>query len=186
LIKTSTITSREIQSAVRLVLPGELAKHGVSEGTKAVTKYNASIEHEGEGNAGLTFPDKKFTSLLKEHWLGRIGVGAGVYLAAVMEYMCAEILELSGLEAKKDSNSEDEIKPRHIMLAIRNDEEFNKLCRTVIIPDCGTLPHIISDLIPYHGLEKEIEDNPVNKSSRSDDGDRDDNEREIHTSSQAY
>ena len=40
--KRSTITSREIQTAVRMLLPGELAKHAVSEGTKAVTKYTSS------------------------------------------------------------------------------------------------------------------------------------------------
>nr|XP_033480612.1 histone H2B 1/2-like [Epinephelus lanceolatus] len=40
--KRSTIISREIQTAVRLLLPGELAKHAVSEGTKAVTKYTSS------------------------------------------------------------------------------------------------------------------------------------------------
>ncbi|XP_012559385.1 late histone H2B.L4-like [Hydra vulgaris] len=40
--KKSTISSREIQTAVRLLLPGELAKHTVSEGTKAVTKYTSS------------------------------------------------------------------------------------------------------------------------------------------------
>ena len=40
--KKSTITSREIQTSVRLLLPGELAKHAISEGTKAVTKYTAS------------------------------------------------------------------------------------------------------------------------------------------------
>ncbi|MXQ91165.1 hypothetical protein E5288_WYG006829 [Bos mutus] len=40
--KHSTITNREIQNAVRLLLPGELAKHAVSEGTKAVTKYTSS------------------------------------------------------------------------------------------------------------------------------------------------
>ncbi|KAL3899560.1 MAG: hypothetical protein SGCHY_001964, partial [Lobulomycetales sp.] len=39
--KRSTISSREIQTAVRLILPGELAKHAVSEGTKAVTKYQS-------------------------------------------------------------------------------------------------------------------------------------------------
>lgn len=39
--KKSTLTSREIQTAVRLLLPGELSKHAVSEGTKAVTKYNS-------------------------------------------------------------------------------------------------------------------------------------------------
>lgn len=40
--KRNTLSSREIQTAVRLLLPGELAKHAVSEGTKAVTKYNSS------------------------------------------------------------------------------------------------------------------------------------------------
>ena len=40
--KRSTITSREIQTAGRLMLPGELAKHAVSEGTKVVTKYTSS------------------------------------------------------------------------------------------------------------------------------------------------
>lgn len=40
--KRTTISSREIQTAVRLLLPGELAKHAVSEGTKAVTKYTSS------------------------------------------------------------------------------------------------------------------------------------------------
>ena len=40
--KRKTISSREVQTAVRLLLPGELAKHAVSEGTKAVTKYTSS------------------------------------------------------------------------------------------------------------------------------------------------
>jgi len=40
--KKSTLTSREIQTSVRLLLPGELAKHAVSEGTKAVTKYGTA------------------------------------------------------------------------------------------------------------------------------------------------
>ena len=40
--KKGTLSSREIQTAVRLILPGELAKHAVSEGTKAVTKYTSN------------------------------------------------------------------------------------------------------------------------------------------------
>ncbi|CAA21865.1 Histone H2B-alpha [Schizosaccharomyces pombe] len=42
--KKSTISSREIQTAVRLILPGELAKHAVTEGTKSVTKYSSSAQ----------------------------------------------------------------------------------------------------------------------------------------------
>eukprot|EP00106_Octopus_bimaculoides_P010764 XP_014778206.1 PREDICTED: histone H3.3-like [Octopus bimaculoides] len=44
--KRSTISSREVQTAVRLLLPGELAKHAVSEGTKAVTKYTSSKRYQ--------------------------------------------------------------------------------------------------------------------------------------------
>ena len=40
--KTKTLTSREIQTAVRLTLPGELAKHAMSEGTKAVAKFTSA------------------------------------------------------------------------------------------------------------------------------------------------
>ena len=40
--KTKTLSSREIQTSIRLILPGELAKHAVSEGTKAVTKYTSN------------------------------------------------------------------------------------------------------------------------------------------------
>ena len=40
--KKATLSSREIQTAIRLILPGELAKHAVSEGTKAVTKYTST------------------------------------------------------------------------------------------------------------------------------------------------
>ena len=40
--KKATLSSREIQTAVRLMLPGELAKHAVSEGTKAVTKFSGA------------------------------------------------------------------------------------------------------------------------------------------------
>ncbi|KAL7025309.1 hypothetical protein ACKWTF_013444 [Chironomus riparius] len=45
MIHRQTLTSREIQSSVRLLLPGELAKHAISEGTKAVTKYTSSLSH---------------------------------------------------------------------------------------------------------------------------------------------
>ncbi|XP_064333758.1 histone H2B type 2-F isoform X3 [Camelus dromedarius] len=61
--KRSTITSREIQTAVRLLLPGELAKHAVSEGTKAVTKYTSSNCLRGPlGSRILTWRPPAITS----------------------------------------------------------------------------------------------------------------------------
>ena len=48
--KSETVTTRLIQASVRLTLTGELAKHAVSEGTKATTKYQSSVEGGTEGN----------------------------------------------------------------------------------------------------------------------------------------
>eukprot|EP00953_Heterococcus_sp_UTEX-ZZ885_P013493 7715-Heterococcus_DN1.PRE.1 len=61
-------------------------------------------------------------------------------VAAVMEYLAAEILELSGNAAR--DNKKSRIVPRHIQLAVRNDEELNKLLSHVTIAAGGVLPNI--------------------------------------------
>ena len=76
----------------------------------------------------------------------RIGAGAHVYLAAVMEYLAAEVLELAGNAAR--DNKKTRIIPRHVQLAVRNDEELNKLLGGVTIAAGGVLPNIHSVLLP--------------------------------------
>ena len=76
----------------------------------------------------------------------RVGGGAPVYLAAVLEYLCAEILELAGNAAR--DNKKSRIVPRHITLAVKNDEELNKLLGNVTIASGGVLPNIHAVLLP--------------------------------------
>lgn len=97
--------------------------------------------------AGLTFPVGRIARLLKKgHYADRVGTGAAVYLAAVLEYLCAEVLELSG-NASRD-NKKQRIAPRHIQLAVRNDEELNVLLGGVVIAEGGVLPNIQAQLLP--------------------------------------
>ena len=72
--------------------------------------------------AGLQFPVARL--LRKGNYGERVGAGAPVYLAAVMEYLAAEVLELAGNAAR--DNKKTRIIPRHLQLAIRNDEGLNR------------------------------------------------------------
>jgi histone H2A len=97
--------------------------------------------------AGLQFPVGRIHRFLKSGgYSDRVGAGAPVYMAAVMEYLTAEVLELAGNAAR--DNKKTRIIPRHIQLAVRNDEELNKLLGGVTIASGGVLPNIHAVLMP--------------------------------------
>ncbi|CAL5352948.1 unnamed protein product [Camellia sinensis] len=112
--------------------------------------------------AGLQFPVGRIGRYLKKgRYSQRVGTGAPVYLAAVLEYLAAEIIEPSAGKLKTHQqkvlelagnaardNKKNRIIPRHVLLAVRNDEELGKLLAGVTIAHGGVLPNINPVLLP--------------------------------------
>jgi histone H3/H4 len=127
----STVTCGEIQNAVRLFLPGELAKHAVSEGTKAVTKYTSGNKYSTmRKRAGLQVDVTLIGILMSEQLKREVSLCAAVYLAAVLEYMMAELLELGG-NAARDDYVCTVVATKHLVTALKHDEEFRSFCKGV-------------------------------------------------------
>jgi len=171
--KRSTITSREVQSAVLLFFPGELAKHGIIELVRAITRFNAHAStkpdsaetkkagtekgHINSRRANLIFPIAKCGRDLSKKVAagrgGRVGMAGRVAIAAVIEYIITEILELAGNVSRDMKHKR--ITPRNILFAIKGDEELDYLFHDVIIPFGGVVPHIHSALVKK--TKKELE-----------------------------
>ncbi|THH10327.1 hypothetical protein EW146_g8406 [Bondarzewia mesenterica] len=123
---------------------------GKSKSGKASTEGTGKTQSRS-AKAGLQFPVGRVHRLLKRgNYAQRVGAGAPVYLAAVLEYLAAEILELAGNAAR--DNKKQRIVPRHLQLAIRNDEDvifrLNKLLGDVVISQGGVVPFINPELLP--------------------------------------
>ena len=120
--------------------------------TKKSSQKKSGASTTRSSRAGLQFPVGRVHRHLRDgRYAARVGAGAPVYMAAVLEYLAAEILELAG-NASRD-NKRQRIVPRHIQLAVRNDEELNKLLGDVTIASGGVIPNIHSVLLPKKGKE---------------------------------
>ena len=75
----------------------------------------------------------------------RVAVGAPIYLSAVLEYLCAEVLELAGNAAR--DNKKKIITPRHILLAVANDDELHRVRGTQIFTT--TEVNLALNLLPF-------------------------------------
>ncbi len=126
---------------------------GKGKGGKGGRGKTAGKSTTRSAKAGLQFPVGRIGRYLKKgKYATRVGAGAPVYLAAVLEYLTAEILELAGNAAR--DNKKTRIVPRHVQLAVRNDEELNKLLGSVTIAGGGVLPNIHAVLLPKKTVKK--------------------------------
>lgn len=137
--KHKTLSARDVQSAVRAFFVDLLIRHAISQGTKAVTRFvtvtttDKKKKTSKAAKSGLIISPSVVKQTLKIVAPDfktdiRIADNATVYLAAVLEYLLIEVLELASNVAK--ANGRFEIKPDDIKKAIKNDDELNRtLCR---------------------------------------------------------
>lgn len=107
---------------------------------RAAAKKSAGGKSQSS-KAGLIFPVGRIGSLLRGgRYAKRVGAGAPVYLAAVLEYLTAELLELAAksvVQAKKKR-----ITPRAVCVAVRHDEELGSLLKDVTLSRGGVIPNV--------------------------------------------
>ena len=107
---------------------------------KAKGKASSHKQQSRSSRAGLSFPVGRIARMLKQgRYSERVGMGAPVYLAAVLEYLVAEILEVSVMVVRQ--NKKARIVPRYIFLGLKEDEEFKKLFNQTIITNSGVKPN---------------------------------------------
>lgn len=125
--------------------------------TDKATSSNHScnnIRKSRSERADVTFSvGRVHRELKKGRYASRIGSGAPVYLAGVMDYLVSELTELAG-QAAKDNNKK-RISPRHLMMAIKNDDEIDKLLSGVTIASGGVQQKIHPALLPKMSKARE-------------------------------
>lgn len=119
-----------------IVNAASVAPKPYSQGTSFSKGKPAKVSRSRK--AGLEFPVGRISRYMKQgEYAERIGAGAPIYIAAVLEYLAAEILELAG-DVTKDKRGV-RIIPRHIQLAVRNDEELTRLLGNIVVASGGSL-----------------------------------------------
>ena len=116
-------------------------------GAKGKAKGKAGAKQVSRSaKAGLILPVGRIGRRLKRgRYAERIGMGAPVYLAAVLEYLVTEMLEISSMVVKQ--NHKTRIIPRYIFLGLKEDGEFNKLLSNSIITCSGVAPDASKKLL---------------------------------------
>eukprot|EP01083_Nonionella_stella_P000338 973_1 len=116
-----------------MATPKSTGRKGASKSAKGGKSVSARL--------GLTFPVGRMGSMLRRgRYTKRVAAAAPVYLTAVIEYLTAELLELSGKVAVQQKKKR--ITPRAVTLAVRHDEELSQLLSNVTFTQGGVLPNL--------------------------------------------
>ncbi len=125
-----TLSEKEVACAVQILLTGDLERHAIEQGDKAVKSYNTNNEEKGtsrQSRAGILFPPSVTEKFLRKFDKSSMMVTnkSPIFMAAVLEYLCMEILDQAVNQSK--TNNRVRLTVKDIELAVRSDPELNLL-----------------------------------------------------------
>lgn len=110
---------------------------------KSAKKTAAKKSGAGGKKSGLIFPTGRIGSMLRKgRYARRVSASSGVYLAAVLEYLTAELLELSAKAVAQSKKKSKRITPRAVCLAVRHDADLGSLLKDVTLSRGGVVPNV--------------------------------------------
>ena len=156
------VGSRDLQSTVRMMFPGELGRHCVLEGVREMTSraFRAAQEDFVEGLSKKSayqrfFPEHVALMVCRSVSHPPLLESGAIFLATALDCVVQTILELAGSEARLDGSIC--ISPRHILLAIRRDEDLNRVFSKHVIREGGVVPFIhpiLTDVENEEGMDR--------------------------------
>lgn len=160
--KRATVQARDVAAATQTNLPAELAKHAVSEGTKAATKNKST---HSNATSGLVFRPSRLHKQMKAERNGaRVSPQAAAYLAGVLEYLVAELLEGAGNNAV--GRGAVTIKRQDLHAAIQGDAELKEVFGKAMFGGTGAVANINEALLPPGHKKKKKSSKKKKKSTK--------------------
>lgn len=159
--KRKTISLKEVENALNIVLSGKLLENALKEGHKSCGNISnssaADVNYSSRQNkAGIIFPPSLAEKFLRDFGSSNIMISnlSPIFLASVLEYICFEILDLSINNCKE--NKHVRITIRDLELSVRNDEELNNLFikSNISFLGGGVIPYIHSSLLKKTKIKK--------------------------------
>ena len=128
--KKKTLSEKEVSNAIHVIFSGKLIENSTKEGAKAIEKFTTNSNDSftsRQNKANIIFPPSIAEKFLRQFGYSRVMItnNAPIFLAATVEYICAEILELSSNTAT--INKRMRITIRDLVLGVRDDYELDKL-----------------------------------------------------------
>ena len=145
------VTVECVVAAVKLTMSGTLDKYANKDAQKSLETFatNKNRKLSRSEKAGLVFSVSKTEKRLRKHLQGyKISSNVPIYMTAVIEYISAEILDLSSMVTRHERNKHARITENHLYKAIQSHEPLCTLFKNIIIPNSGVIQDIKQSFLP--------------------------------------